>query len=1305
MNKIYRIVWNQTARRWMVASELTRARGKSTGGRRAVLAVALSLAAGTALAGEACRTEDGLAGERDAQGLCAAANNEHASARQIGTLGGLDGGTASGADSVAIGPGSQSLGPRSVAIGNGTIANGTANVTIGDRSRTDGFNSVALGYNAAATAHYSLSLGGGSTATGVRATALGTDAAATADTATAIGDRAKAAAVNAAAFGENANAASVAATALGTGATVEAGADNGVAVGSQARVAASAVDAVAIGRGAVADRANTLSVGAAGSERQVVNVAAGTQSTDAVNVAQLASAEQGIRDDMGVISDTLDGAVVYDGADKSAVTFGGTSGTVLKNVAAGDVSATSTEAVNGSQLHATNEQVAQNASDIVTVDGRVTTVDGRVTQLVGDLNAGSVGLVRQDATTRAISVAGATDGTSVSFTGTAGDRVLSGVANGTAAHDAVNVSQLESTEQGIRDDMGLIGDAIDGAVVYDGADKSAVTFGGTSGTVLKNVAAGDVSATSTEAVNGSQLHATNQQVAQNASDISTVDGRVTTVDGRVTQLVGDLNAGSVGLVRQDATTRAISVAGATDGTSVSFTGTAGDRVLSGVANGTAAHDAVNVSQLESTEQGIRDDMGLIGDAIDGAVVYDGADKSAVTFGGTSGTVLKNVAAGDVSATSTEAVNGSQLHATNEQVAQNASDIVTVDGRVTTVDGRVTQLVGDLNAGSVGLVRQDATTRAISVAGATDGTSVSFTGTAGDRVLSGVANGTAAHDAVNVSQLESTEQGIRDDMGLIGDAIDGAVVYDGADKSAVTFGGTSGTVLKNVAAGDVSATSTEAVNGSQLHATNERLGVTENSISVLQGDVVNLDTRVTTNEGDISHLSTQVNQLAAGGIGLVTHDASTGVVSVAAGQNGRVVDVGGTDGNRVVTHVAAGRLADDSDDAVNGSQLKATNDRVGAVEGDVVNLDGRVTLNEGSITRLDQQVTNLSSGAAGIVQYDSTAGTINVGSAQGGARVDMAGTEGPRRVGGVANGTADTDAATVAQLKASGLVDPNDGRALGAIVYDDMSLDRATLGGTQGTVIGNLGNGLIAAGSREAINGGQLWQVQADWETRWAALDGRVGVVEQRLDDGAAGNPGTGGPGTSPGAGQGSVAIGDNSKAEGTGAIGIGSGAGAIGEGSVAIGDGASSANRDSVAIGSGSTTDRDNEVSVGSPGHERVIGNVAAGTRPTDAVNLGQMEDRFQAERDWSNSRFQAVDKRIDRMGAISAAYAGMALNTAGLSGDNRVGAGVGAQNGRTALAVGYQRILGEKKNVSVSLGGAFSGSDQSVSAGAGFSW
>jgi autotransporter adhesin len=182
-------------------------------------------------------------------------------------------------------------------------------------------------------------------------------------------------------------------------------------------------------------------------------------------------------------------------------------------------------------------------------------------------------------------------------------------------------------------------------------------------------------------------------------------------------------------------------------------------------------------------------------------------------------------------------------------------------------------------------------------------------------------------------------------------------------------------------------------------------------------------------------------------------------------------------------------------------------------------------------------------------------------------------------------------------------------------------------------------------------------------------------------------------------------VGEGSSAAGSGAVAVGSGSSAGGTGSVAIGEGSNASGNNSVAIGAGSTADRDNEFSVGSAGNERVVSNVAAGTRPTDAVNVQQMNDRFEAEREYTDGRFNQLDKRLDRMGAISAAYAGMAINTAGLSGDNRIGAGVGSQNGRTALAVGYQRILGEKKNVSVSLGGAFSGSDQSVSAGAGFSW
>lgn len=236
----------------------------------------------------------------------------------------------------------------------------------------------------------------------------------------------------------------------------------------------------------------------------------------------------------------------------------------------------------------------------------------------------------------------------------------------------------------------------------------------------------------------------------------------------------------------------------------------------------------------------------------------------------------------------------------------------------------------------------------------------------------------------------------------------------------------------------------------------------------------------------------------------------------------------------------------------------------------------------------------------------------------------------------------------------------------------------------GNKITGVSNGSVSQNSKEVINGGQLWSVGADWEAKWNAMDSRISSIIMPVTD------------------PGSVAIGKDAVV--------------TQEKATAIGDGSSVTGHNSVAVGAGSSATRDNEFSVGSSGNERVVSNVARGTMPNDAVNVGQMDDRFAAERDWSNGRFEAerewannrfrsVDKRIDRMGAISAAYAGMAINTAGLNGDNRLGAGIGSQGGRTALAVGYQRILGERKNASLSLGGAFSGSDRSISAGAGVSW
>ncbi|HZV39327.1 MAG TPA: YadA-like family protein, partial [Pseudoxanthomonas sp.] len=103
-------------------------------------------------------------------------------------------------------------------------------------------------------------------------------------------------------------------------------------------------------------------------------------------------------------------------------------------------------------------------------------------------------------------------------------------------------------------------------------------------------------------------------------------------------------------------------------------------------------------------------------------------------------------------------------------------------------------------------------------------------------------------------------------------------------------------------------------------------------------------------------------------------------------------------------------------------------------------------------------------------------------------------------------------------------------------------------------------------------------------------------------------------------------------------------------------------------------------------------------------------DNRFAA---WSDSftqlqrdvdqRFARTDARIDRMGALGSAMAAAAVNTTGLPGRNRVGVGFGAQGGHSAMAVSYQRLV--RSNASVSIGGAFSGNERSVSAGAGFSW
>jgi trimeric autotransporter adhesin len=449
-------------------------------------------------------------------------------------------------------------------------------------------------------------------------------------------------------------------------------------------------------------------------------------------------------------------------------------------------------------------------------------------------------------------------------------------------------------------------------------------------------------------------------------------------------------------------------------------------------------------------------------------------------------------------------------------------------------------------------------------------------------------------------------------------------------------------------------------------------------------------------------------------------------------------------------VAEGELSATSTDAVNGSQLYATHQQVTqntsgitTLNTQVTSLDGRVTDNEGNITSLLEKVNN---GGIGLVKQDTATGNIMVAAGTGGNGVNMAGTDGPRVISGVANGVDNGDAVTIAQLKAIGAMDPI-GNPLTVLTYDDISLDSATLGGALGTTIRNLSAGLIAAGSMQAVNGGQLFDLQQNFQNKFDSLTGQVGDLNDRVTviEQGHGGPGSGGGSASPGTGDnslvvgegadasgsntvavgngstasgnnstatgaGSTASGNNSTANGNNAVASGNGSTAVGQGAsatgdyaTAVGNNANALANNSVALGANSVADRDNSVSVGSQGNERQITNVAAGTARTDAANWGQVQDAVNGVQDWANRKFNRVDRRIDRMGAMSAAYGQMAFSAQGINTPNKVGVGIGNQNGQSAIAVGYSRQI--KPNMNLSFGGSASAGDASVGAGLSVGW
>ncbi|MDG0066894.1 YadA-like family protein [Burkholderia sp. IO2] len=703
---------------------------------------------------------------------------------------------------------------------------------------------------------------------------------------------------------------------------------------------------------------------------------------------------------LGLVQQAKPGDDITVGAntDGNAVDFSSKTGArTLKGVAAGDVSATSTEAVNGSQLHGVSDSVASaigggatvnpdgsisapsftvgdgsggtkivnSVGDVVTnLDGRVTTNEGDIKKLADDIGSGTLGLVQQAKPGDDITVGANTDGNAVNFSSKTGARTLKGVAAGdvsATSTEAVNGSQLHGVSDSVASAIG------GGATVNPDGSISAPSFtvgDGSGGTKIVN-SVGDV--------------------------VTNLDGRVTTNEGDIKKLADDIGSGTLGLVQQAKPGDDITVGANTDGNAVNFSSKTGARTLKGVAAGdvsATSTEAVNGSQLHGVSDSVASAIG------GGATVNPDGSISAPSF-----------TVGDGSG--------------GTKIVNSVGDVVTnLDGRVTTNEGGLKKLSEQLESGTLGLVQQDAMTGGITVGANTGGSVVNFAGTGGARVLSGVANGVDDDDVVTVSQLRAT--------GLIdytGKEV-GAVTYDsGLNFDTVTFAGTFGTKLQRVAAGEISATSMDAINGSQLFDLQEQFAKQYGELSGQFGDLSNrfddlsdrlgeLETNPGTGGPGTGDGSTVVGE---GAVASGENSSALGEKALASGENSSAVGQGAVASGSNGSAIGQGSTASGSNSSAVGQGAVASGNNGSAVgQGAVASGENGTALGQGAVasgkdsTALGQGASATGSGSVAIGQGSvaTEANTVSFGDGTA---------EGNRRLVNIADGINASDAATKGQL--------------------------------------------------------------------------------------------------------------------------------------------------------------------------------------------------------------------------------------------------------------------------------------------------
>ncbi|EKG8085532.1 YadA-like family protein [Escherichia coli] len=1110
---------------------------------------------------------------------------------------------ASAANAIAVGRNSAAAGVDSLALGRQSLASAANAITIGAESEA-AENATAVGTKAKARGKNSLALGANSDSTGEGSVALGYTAAAAGASALALGQNAQASNTNTIALGQNSSASTANAIAIGTGSSAVG--SNSLALGSSS--SAGGNNSVAIGASSTADEDNVVSVGSGSAQRRIVNMAAGEISTDskeAINGSQLYAISRSVADRLGGGADVasngtikgmsyklkkrdfnnvgealqyLDNETLHwdsaKGAFSASYIVKNADGTIASTVAEnkiinvkdGDISATSKDAINGSQLKTTNDNVATNTTNITNLTDSVGDLKDDALLWNGTAFSAAHGT---DATSKITNVkdgdltAGSTDAVNGSQLKTTNDAVAANTTN--IATNTTNITNLTDAVDSLGDDS-LLWNATAGA--FSAAHGTDAT------SKITNVKDGDLTAGSTDAVNGSQLKTTNDAVTANTTNIATNTTNITNLTDAVDSLGDDS-------LLWNATAGAFSAKHGTNGTDSKIT-----NLLAGTVSSDST-DAINGSQLygladsftsylgggaDISDAGVLTgptytiggtDYNNVGDALAAintsfstslgdALLWDATAKggdgafSAGRGKDNTASIITNVADGAISSTSSDAINGSQLYDTSKYIA----DTLGGDAEVN-ADGTITAPTYAIAGGSYSNV--------------------------GDA-------------------LEAIDTTLDDALLWDATANDGNGAFSaahGKDKTA--------SVITNVANGAISATSSDAINGSQLYTTNKYIA------DALGGDAeVNADGSITAPtytiaNAEYNNVGDALDALDDNAL-LWDATANDGAGAYNASHDGKA---------SIITNVADGNIGEGSTDAINGSQLFNTNMLIQQNSEIINQLAGNtsetyiedngaginyVRTNDNGLAFNDASASGIGATAVGYNAVASGESSVAIGQGSS-SSVDTGIALGSSSVSSrvIVKGSRDTS------VSEEGVVigyDTTDGELLGALSIGDDGKYRQII---------NVADGSEA---HDAVTVRQLQNAIGAVATTPTKYFHANSTAEDSLA-----------------VGEDSLAMGAKTIVNGDAGIGIGLNTLVLTDAinGIAIGSNASANHANSIAMGSGSQTTRGaqtdytaynmdapqnsvGEFSVGSEDGQRQITNVAAGSADTDAVNVGQLK-------------------------------------------------------------------------------------------------